>query len=51
MGDCFCVNRSCEFYLKPCPVDWEEDDEGRPLEFCKACGVLCHQYGEKYDIG
>lgn len=47
MSDYFCVNENCPFYLKPCPVDCEVDDEGYLLEFCKACGVICHRYGEE----
>ena len=45
-SDFFCVNKECEFYLKPCPIDWDEDDEGYKLEFCKACGAPCRTYGE-----
>ena len=40
-SDFFCANKNCSFYLKPCPVEWDDVSE---LLLCKACYQSCHKY-------
>ena len=47
MSDFFCVNENCSFYLKPCPVDAEDDGDGYVDFVCEACRHFCHRYREK----
>lgn len=45
-----CNNTECEFYHmdleKHGLLDWYNDDEGYPIEYCKACGKLCGEEEE-----
>lgn len=46
MGDYFCVNKNCPCYLKPCPIECEEADDGYLDLVCEVCRTVCREYGE-----
>ena len=46
MSNYFCTNKDCRYYLKPCPITFDVEDDGYagPI-LCEWCQSIVSEYG------